>query len=159
MVSLINKFNSYKYIIDTSAILSQKDDRPHRRKIYKSQWNNIDELVRNNIIVTCSEIAGEVEDDQIKNWMKENGLVVLPIDDEVQENVKQVVAANKSLVDFKACKSSGDAFLIATAIKYRLIVITEESQQSTKKIPFTCRELGVDCINILDLCEREMWTF
>ena len=159
MVPLINTEVPYRYIIDTSAMLSQKDDEPHRRRIFKSQWNNIDELIREHQIVTCSEIASEVEDEAIKGWMVANGLVVLPIDDEVQDNVKKVVKANKDLVDFKANKSSGDAFLIATAMKYGLIVITEENAQSTKKIPFTCGLLNVDCVSILDLCEREKWEF
>lgn len=159
MVSLINTKSSYRYIIDTSAMLSQKDDEAHRRRIYKSQWNNIDELIRNKEIVTCSEIAGEVEDETIQQWMRENGLIILPIDDEVQENVKKVVKKNKELVDFKGNKSSGDAFLIATAMKYGLTVITEEKKNSPKKIPFTCEMLGIDCVSILDLCEREDWAF
>lgn len=159
MVPLINTECTYKYIIDTSAMLSQKDDEAHRRRIYKSQWNNIDELVKNKEIVTCSEIACEVEDEKVQKWMRENGLVVLPIDDDIQENVKKVVKANKDLVDFKANKSSGDAFLIATAMKYGLIVITEERKNSPKKIPFTCELLGIDCVSILDLCEREAWAF
>ena len=33
----------YRYIIDTSSMLSQKDNEPHRRKIFRSQWERIDE--------------------------------------------------------------------------------------------------------------------
>ena len=159
MVQTVNTEMTPKYIIDTSAILSQKDDEAHRRKIYRSQWNNIDELIRNRIIVTCSEIAAEVEDENIIRWMQENEIKIFPIDDEVQEKVKHVVTTNKDLVDFKSNKSSGDAFLIATAMKYGLIVITEENPNSPKKIPYTCKMLGVDCIGILELCERENWEF
>ena len=35
---------------------------------------------------------------------------ILPIDDEVQENVKKVVTTNPQLIDFHKVKSSGDAF-------------------------------------------------
>ena len=159
MVQTVNTERTPKYIIDTSAILSQKDDEAHRRKIYKSQWNNIDKLIRDRVIVTCSEIADEVEDEKLIQWMHENEMLSLPIDDTVQENVKQVVTTNKELVDFKSNKSSGDAFLIATAMKYGLIVITEESKNSPKKIPYTCKMLGIDCVGILELCERENWEF
>ena len=44
MVSLMEMH--YKYIIDTSAILSQKDKEPHRRSVYKQKWDNIDNLVK-----------------------------------------------------------------------------------------------------------------
>lgn len=63
------------------------------------------------------------------------------------------------LVDFKQVKSSGDAFLIATAMKYDLTVITEENKTGQKKIPFVCNSLGVPCVDILGLCEKEGWSF
>ena len=62
-------------------------------------------------------------------------------------------------IDFKQVKSSGDAFLIATAMKYGLTVITEESKKGEKKIPYVCKSLNVPCIDILGLCEREGWQF
>ncbi len=149
----------YRYIIDTCAILSQKDDEPHRRKVYPSKWKRIDELVRRQEIVTCSEIAFEVQDQSIKEWMQRCQMLILPLDDEIQEIVKEVLRANTELVDFKTGKSSGDPFLIATAMKYGLTVITEEKKESPKKIPFCCQRMHVDCVDINMLCEREGWQF
>ena len=110
-------------------------------------------------IVTCSEIIEEVNDDALKKWFVGLQGDILPIDDEVQENVKKVVTSNPQLVDFKQVKSSGDAFLIATAMKYDLTVITEENKTGQKKIPFVCNSLGVPCVDILGLCEKEGWSF
>lgn len=62
-------------------------------------------------------------------------------------------------IDFKQIKSSGDAFLIATAMKYGLTVITEENKKGEKKIPYVCKNLNVPCIDILGLCEKEGWQF
>ena len=144
-----------KYINDTSAMLSQKSDEQYRRTVYRSLWNKIDEMVQGQEIVTCSETASEVQDDDIKRWMAAQGMQVLPIDDEVQDNVREIVTTvNKDLVDFKANKSSGDAFLIATAKKYGLIVITEEAVNSPKKIPFTCKKMNIKCMNLLDFMEE-----
>lgn len=42
----------YRYIIDTSSILSQKANEPHRRHIYKNLWMKIDEYIRTGIIVS-----------------------------------------------------------------------------------------------------------
>lgn len=148
-----------KYIIDTSSILSQKDNEPHRRTINKTLWKHIDELIEEKRIVTCSEIIEEVNDAELKQWFTELHGEVLPIDDEVQDNVKKVVTSNPQLIDFKKTKSSGDAFLIATAMKYGLTVITEESKTGTRKIPFVCKNLCVPCVDILGLCELEEWSF
>lgn len=144
-----------KYIIDTSAILSQKPDEQYRRTVYRSLWNRIDEMIQGKEIVTCSETALEVQDDDVKKWMAVQGMEVLPIDDEVQDNVREIVTVvNKDLVDFKANKSSGDVFLIATAKKYGLSVITEEAVNSPKKIPFTCQKMGIKCMNLLGFMEE-----
>lgn len=148
-----------KYIIDTSSILSQKDNEPHRRIIHKTLWKNIDKLITQRNIVTCSEIMEEVNDKDLKAWYSNLTGEILPIDDEVQEYVKKVVTTNPQLVNFRQIKSSGDAFLIATALKYRLTVITEESKIGEKKIPFVCKRLNVPCIDILELCKQENWSF
>ena len=156
---MVSDTKQMKYIIDTSSILSQKENEPHRRTINKTLWKHIDDLISNNNIVTCSEIIEEVNDDELKKWYAGLHGTVLPIDDEIQENVKKVVTTNPKLVDFKQIKSSGDAFLIATAIKYGLTVITEENKKGEKKIPFVCRSLNIPCVDILGLCEQEKWSF
>lgn len=148
-----------KYIIDTSSILSQKDNEPHRRSINKTLWQHIDALIEQQRIVTCSEIIEEVNDDDLKKWFSGLQGVVIPIDNEIQENVRKVVTSNPQLIDFQKVKSSGDAFLIATAMKYGLTIITEENKKGEKKIPFVCRNLKVPCIDIWGLCEQEGWTF
>ena len=105
---MVNYTSLTNYIIDTSSILSQKDDEPHRRTINKTLWHHIDDLIEQKRIVTCSEIIEEVNDDTLRKWYAELHGVVLPIDDAVQENVKKVVTSNPQLIDFKQIKSSGD---------------------------------------------------
>lgn len=156
---MVNSGKPIRYIIDTSSILSQKDNEPHRRTINKTLWKHIDELIVQKRIVTCSEIIEEVNDDDLKKWFVSLQGEIFPIDDEVQDNVKKVVTSNPQLIDFKQIKSSGDAFLIATAMKYGLTVITEESKKGEKKIPFVCNNLKIPCVDILGLCEQEGWSF
>ena len=42
---MVSSENTDRYIIDTSSILSQKDNEPHRRSINKTLWKHIDELI------------------------------------------------------------------------------------------------------------------
>jgi hypothetical protein len=149
----------YRYIIDTCSILSQKDNEPHRRNVFSSMWGKIDELVKEQTIITCSEIESELEDDECAQWLTQQQCEVLEIDDEIQQNVTKIVTEHPELIDFKNAKSSGDAFLIATAIKYNLAVITEENKVSPKKIPKICEAYGVACYNIIELAEQEGWQF
>lgn len=156
---MVNNTHNIIYIIDTSSILSQKDTEPHRRNINKTLWKYIDSFIEQKRIVTCSEIIEEVNDKELKKWFVGLKGEILPIDDEVQTNVKKVVTSNPQLVDFKENKSSGDAFLIATAMKYGYTVITEENKTKQKKIPFVCKNLNVPCVDIIGLCENEGWSF
>ena len=115
--------------------------------------------MRGQANVTCSEIIDEVEDEPIQQWLARHRCVVLDIDDDIQQLVVRVVTEHPELIEFKNAKSSADAFLIATAMKYRLGVVTEENKDSPKKIPQICRAYGIPCYNITELSEKEGWQF
>ena len=151
----------YKYIMDTSSILSQKPGEPHTRLVYKSQWENIEHCMKEKVIVTCSEIVDEIKDRDIISWLNIQHCDVLDIDDEVQMNVRRIVTDNPKMIEFtgKSGTSSGDAFLIATAMKYGLAVITEENPDKPTKIPQICKKYGLRAMNITKLCEVEGWKF
>ena len=143
----------YKYIMDTSSILSQKPGEPHTRLVYKSQWENIEHCMKEKVIVTCSEIVDEIKDKDIISWLNIQQCDVLDIDDEVQMNVRRIVTDNPKMIEFtgKSGTSSGDAFLIATAMKYGLAVITEENPDKPTKIPQICKKYGLQAMNITSL--------
>ena len=86
--------------------------------------------------------------------------VVLPIDDEVQLNVRKIVTQHPKMISFSSGQgsSSGDAFLIATAMKYNLTIITEEGDKKNH-IPDICRDYGIRTVNITGLCIAEGWRF
>lgn len=149
----------YRYIIDTCSIISQKSDEPHRRSVYSTLWQNIDEMVKSKAIIICSEIRDEVEDDELKRWLQQNECEVLDVDAVIQQNVTKIVNEHPELLNFTNMKSSGDAFLIATAMKYRIAVITEENKTSPKKIPKICAAYSITCFNLTEFAEEEGWTF
>lgn len=149
----------YRYIIDTSSILSQKSGELYRRNVYRTLWENIELLMRSKEIVVCSEIKDEIEDKEILLWLRKNKCEILEPDYEIQRLVTKIVNEFPQLLDFAKVKSSGDAFIIATAIKYRIAVITEESKNTYKKIPKVCKEYNIPCYNLTELSDKEGWTF
>lgn len=48
---------------------------------------------------------------------------------------------------------------IATAMKYGLIIITEENKDKQMKIPQISKKYGITSVNITSLCEMEQWKF
>jgi hypothetical protein len=116
-------------------------------------------MVRLKAIVICSEIMDEVEDDELKLWLQQNGCEVLDVDSIIQQYVTKIVNEHPELLSFSNIKSSGDAFLIATAMKYQIAVITEENKTSPKKVPKICEAYNIPCYNVTELAEKERWTF
>lgn len=152
----------YKYLIDSSSILAQKSKDTHPRQVYISLWKNIEKCIEDKIIVTCSEIEEEVKnDDVVGKWLRSKKCVILPIDNEVQRNVRRIVTEHPKMISFSGPKgsSSGDAFLIATAMKYKLTIITEENKDKQNKIPNICKSYEIPTKNITELCISEGWEF
>lgn len=105
----------YRYIIDTCSILSQKADEPHRRSVYSTLWQNIDELVKSSEIVICSEVKDEVEDETLKPWIQQ--CTVLDVDAGIQQNVVRIVNEHPEL--FRRCLPHCDRNEVSDCCDYR----------------------------------------
>lgn len=153
----------YKYLIDSSSIFAQKPSDTFPRQTHRSLWASVEKYITEQLIVTCSEIEEEVENDSyVGTWLKTKQCVIIPIDNDVQRNVRKIVTEHPKMIDFSSGgkgSSSGDAFLIATAMKYNLTIITEENQDKQNKIPYICRSYGICTVNINGLCAAEGWAF
>ena len=152
----------YKYLMDASSILAQKPTDAFPRIVHKTMWKNIEKSIAEQSIVTCTEINEEVQNDNdVGNWLSSHRCLILPIDEEVQMNVRKIVTEHPKMIDFSGRQgsSSGDAFLIATAMKYNLTIITEENKTKQYKIPWVCKQYGIRTLNITELCVAEGWEF
>jgi predicted regulator of amino acid metabolism with ACT domain len=145
--------------MDTCSIISQKPCEPHRRKVYKTLWENVDLLIEAKEIVICSEIRDEIDDEELLSWLQMKRCEVIEVDNNIQHYVTKIVNEHPELLNFTNMKSSGDAFLIATAMKYGIAVITEENKNSPKKIPKICEAYNISCCNLTELAEKEGWKF
>ncbi|MDR2590353.1 MAG: DUF4411 family protein [Oscillospiraceae bacterium] len=152
----------YKYIIDTYSLLDQKDNRKYNRTIHKTLWNNIEQLIKGKEIIVCAEISNEIKkDDTLGDYLSLNQCEVLEATESIQAKVVEIVNKCPHLLNFKkgTGKSSGDVFLIATAMVYKLTIITEEKQDAIGKIPDIASQFGIGSININGLCDKESWVF
>ena len=152
----------YKYLIDSSSIMAQKPSDGLPRQVHKTLWEMIEKSIQEQTIATCSEIEEEVKNDNIVgNWLGSKQCVILPIDDEIQRNVRRIVTEHPKMISFSGGKgsSSGDAFLIATAMKYNLTIITEEKMDKQNKIPIVSKDYGIKTMSITELCVEEGWVF
>lgn len=153
----------YKFIFDANVIFAQNPEfQPYPRSVNSEMWKRIDELVKAQEIVTCGQIAREIEsrEDFAHQWFKTCGIKVIEEDESIQRTVTKVVNEHPDMLKFRATKtSSGDAFLIATAIEYGLTIVTQEKKTSPIKIPQIADCYGIRSVNLMEFCEIKGWTF
>lgn len=152
----------YQYIMDTCSILSQNDGFLYPRRVHVGLWREIDKLASERRLVVCSQIEKEVKRGALaKAWLNSSGVRVIVESPGVQQCLRQIVNAQPKLLKFgdtREC-SSGDAFLIATAMFYNLAIITEEKKTSPYKIPQVASSFGIKTYSLNELAEENGWEF
>lgn len=102
-----------------------------------------------------------VRDDDVFEWAQDRESIFLPLNNDIQEKVMEVLGNHPRLMGQRANRNHADPFVIATAYARCLTVVTEEDAGSASKprIPFVCNAYGIECVRLLDLIHTEGWVF
>lgn len=141
------------YLIDTDAIVHIAD-RPNGEAVYAI----LIQMVKDGELRTVEQVF-----DELRRWpeikalfqpMKKEMLVEQYIP-EVMEHVGFVSENFDFLFDLTGAKNPdpADPWLIGCAKHYGYTLVTDERKASTRKIPYVCRQQGVnvDCISGTEL--------
>ncbi|MCD4792157.1 MAG: DUF4411 family protein [Bacteroidales bacterium] len=155
------------YSIDTSSILDAWV-RYYPLDTFPSFWTNFSLFAKNKIGIATELIKHEIsnKDDGCIKWFKENKLddFFVPIDNNIQSYVTELMKNPnyQRLVEDRKGTNGADPFVIALAQSQNLIVVTGEkatNNLSKPKIPDVCKDIGINCITILELMRKEGWKF
>lgn len=152
-----------KYSIDTSAILDAWL-RYYPPDVFPALWLKLDELIDNGTLQATEEVLSELErkDDDVYAWAAERDALFIPIDDDIQPIVSEILKDYPKLLDTRLNRSAGDPFVIALAKLEGCTVVTGEHPTGTMdrpNIPDVCAALGIRCISVLDMIREEGWRF
>jgi len=152
-----------KYSIDTSSILHAWR-RAYPPEAFPSFWDKIHGLIDRGDLRASQTVFMDLErkDDEVLKWGKDHSDLFVPIDDEIQRVVSEIVGQFPGLVDVARTRSQADPFVIALAEIENCTVVTNElasGKPGKPKIPDVCRSLQIPCIPILELITREEWKF
>jgi len=158
------------YVMDTSSLIKMKEQYP--RATFPSVWRKLEDLCKSGRLIAPLEVLKEIEegDDELKVWAKKVKNIFIKPDKRQTEIVKDILSKHSYLAKPQKTGPNADPWIIALAIRENektqqtlfpnvYIVVTEESKTKPQKIPGVCRDYGIDCINILELFEREGWKF
>jgi hypothetical protein len=137
------------YIIDTDAIVHIAD-RPDREAVY----SKLVRLVEAGELFTVEQVL-----DELRRWPDIKALFKplrkqMVVDQYIPEVLSQVGFVSENfdfLFDLTGAKNPdpADPWLIGCAKHFGYTLVTDERKNSTKKIPYVCRQQGVDVPCIL----------
>lgn len=102
------------------------------------------------------------EGDEIHRWAKAQAGLFVPLTEDVQQAVREVLADHPRLIGAGRGRSGADPFVIALAKVHGGTVVTEEteSRNLTKpKIPDACDALGVRRLSLVGFVQEQSWVF
>ena len=115
-------------------------------------------------IIAPHEVRVELEqkDDEVLEWALARSHMFVPLDEAIQIEVAEILQQYPRLLDTRKNRSGADPFVIAVARLRQITVVTQENPTGSldkPNIPDVCKQLGIDCIGLLELAEREGWVF
>ena len=151
------------YSIDTSALLDGWV-RYYPPDIFPSLWTNLEFLIDTQKLIAIEEVLVELKkkDDEVYKWAYKHHHMFMPIDNQIQTAVSNILNDYERLVDTSKNRSTCDPFVIALAQVTGCVVVTGERATGNLKkprIPDVCVELGIESINLLQLIRKEGWIF
>ncbi|KQO57342.1 hypothetical protein ASF24_17625 [Methylobacterium sp. Leaf86] len=138
------------------------------RSVFPTLWENFDDLIATDEIVSVREVAREIADssmEALRDWVAANAAVFsIPTAEEAAfiTQIYSVKHFHHNIEQQKLLKGGrmADPFVIAKGhIEGRTVVTTEIFKPNGSKIPNICRHFGVECISIQEFMESQNWRF
>lgn len=122
----------------------------------------MDAAAKNGEILVVDEVVRELErkDDDVYGWVKDRENMIVPIDNNLQDHVVEIMRAYPRLVDSKKSRSGCDPWVIALAQTRGLGVVTAEKASGNiakPKIPDVCKALRLQCVEVIDFFRIQGW--
>ena len=150
------------YSLDASSLIEAYHSYP--MEIFPSLWHELERLIKIDRLKMPEPVFDEeVKDEEIKEWCENKQLksYIRVTIDQIDQN--KVQALIPKLVNPKTGASGGDPWVVALAQDLpNSVVVTQEKPSGNKgrpKIPNVCKDLEIECTNLIGLMEKENWVF
>lgn len=149
-----------RYCVDTSALVAAWVER-YPPEIFPPLWEHVRGLIERGVLFAPDEVRTELtkRSKEVVEWLDQFDDFFLPTDEAVLLSVSEVLGQFPKLVMERKVAFAADPFVISAAKLNGATVLTEEGFGSAgkPKIPFVCRESGVECCNLLELIRKHHW--
>ena len=158
------------YIIDSCSLIDLNRHNPI--DVFPSLWKKIEDLINSDLMISHVEVFNEItqQDDVLTEWLKKCKKMFRNFSSKQADLVSQILKKYPSLIKLDK-RYDADPWLIAlakeiqespqqTLFSVKRLIVTEESLRGNKiKIPFVCKDFGIECINRVEMFRQEGWKF
>jgi hypothetical protein len=145
------------FCLDTSALINSWN-KLYPIDVFPTFWRTLEAWIVDGRVIAPEEVLREIErkDDELYAWAKEWKCMFRPPVEEVQEELREILASHLRLLDTKRGRHEADPWVIAQAKVAKATVVTEElasteEEPKSPKIPDMCRRFGIPWVQTLDL--------
>lgn len=163
------------YSVDASVMINLKDYFP--TDLFQSVWDEIKRLVAAGRWKIFETVAGELHDEQLKDWLKTNNSAIVNFDHQFNSYLIKFMSEchsnNMMLVNPHNTRNNADPFVVTLALYYEVrdlsdlrikttdiscCVITDEVPREHKvNIPYVCDYYNLSHMNLFDLMRYHKW--
>ena len=121
-------------------------------------------MISESKIIATEEVREELakKADDIFKWAKTQSGLFVPIDDDIQIAVTELLKKYPRLLKAQTGRSGADPFVIALAKSKNLKIVTGEKRsgsQTTPKIPDVAKSEQIQCLSLMEFIREQKWTF
>lgn len=142
------------YSFDTSAFV-EPWIRLYSPDVMGTVWEWISLQINGGRIRAIDEVLRELEvqDDDLTAWAKLQTGLFVPIDEDIQHALTEIINRFPAIYDFRRSRSSADPWVIATALTNGCPVVSYENlgKLTKPKIPDVCQYYGIRHIQVIDV--------
>jgi Domain of unknown function (DUF4411) len=149
------------YCIDTSCLIAAWEER-YPPENFPKFWDLLHGAIASGRIRAPLAVLDETEkkSKDLHAWLRGRPHLFVQYEEDIQLEVRAVLAKHPRLVMEKKQRYSADPFVIAIAKIRGLTIVTEEHPTGSltrPNIPDVCRDYHLECISLLQLIRAEAW--
>lgn len=163
------------FIMDTNCLIDLNMNFP--TDVFLGLWDDINDSIEQKELISIQEVYSELKSKPINDFWTEIDLNNEQkffrelIHGEIGEFYKieelpifeKVIIKNGENWSLKKEWSQGtavaDPFLICHSLKHGSTIVTQENQRSQLNIPHVCKELNIECINLIQFFKQNGWKY
>ena len=136
------------YVIDACSLIEAAHRYNMSKKTFSYIWETFENEINKGRLISNTEILDELKDEDLATWAKKNKHAFKPLCRDTQEKTREILGKYPSMIKMRSSKNSnGDPFLIATAMVYKGVVVTNE-RLKPNGVSGVCQSLGIEYMNL-----------